>query len=104
MELQLQRDPHQEPNPQVIHGRKILREAHRKQPQRPVPAPVMAQRGRPVRALFRRQKLRAAAVSVSLLLNPFKAKTIAAEYWNTGNNKRDIEPKAIVKIVHVSRP
>ena len=103
MELQLPRDPHQEPNRQVIHGRKTLREAHRKQPQRPVLVLVMVQRGRPVRALFRRQKLRAVAVSVSLPLNPFKAKAIAIEYWNTGNDKRDIEPKAIIKIVHVSR-
>lgn len=104
MELQLPRDPRQEPNPQVIRGRKTLREAHRKQPKRPLPVPVTAQRGRPARALFRRQKLRAVAVSVGLLLNSFKAKTVAAEYWNTGNDKRDVEPKAIVKIFHVSRP
>ena len=100
MELQLPRDPHQESSPQVIRGRKTQREAHRKQ--RLVPAPVMAQRGRPAKALFRRQKLREVAVSVSLGLNPFKAKAIAVEYWNTGNDKRDVEPKAIVKIVHVS--
>ena len=63
----------------------------------------MAPQQRPAKALFPHQKLRAVAVSVSLRLNPFKAKTIAAEYWNTGNDKRDVEPKAIVKVIHVSR-
>lgn len=103
MELQPPRDPHQGPSLQVIRGRRILQEAYRKHPQRGLRVPVMVPQQRLAKALFPRQMLRAVAVSVSLKLNPFKTKTIAAEYWNTGNDKRDIEPKAIVKIIHVSR-
>lgn len=103
MELQLPLDQHQGPSPRVIHGLKILREVHRKQPLRQIRVPVTGPQQRPAKALFPRQTLRGVAVSVSLRLYLFQTKTVAAEYWETGNDKRDIKPRAVVKIIHVSR-
>ena len=103
MELQLPQDQHQGPSPLVIRGLKILREAYQKQPLRQIRVPVMAPQERPAKALLPHLKLRGVAVSVSVRLIPFKTKTVAAEYWQTSNNKRDIKPRAIVKTIHVSR-
>ena len=103
MELQLPQDQHQGPSPRVIRGLKILRGAHRKQPLRQIRVLVMAPQERPAKALSPHLKLRGVAVSVSLRLIPSKTKTVAAEYWQTGNDKRDIKPRAIVKTIYVSR-
>ena len=100
MELQLLQDQHQGPSPLVIRGLKILQEAYRKQPLRVL---VMAPQERPAKALLPHLKLRGVAVSVSLHLIPFKTETVAAEYWQTSNGKRDINPRAIDKTVYVSR-
>lgn len=103
MELQRPRDQHRGPDPLVIHGLKFLQEVYQKQPLRQIRVPVMAPQERPAKALLPHLKLRVVAVSVTLRLIPFKTKTVAAEYWQTSNDKRDIKPEAFVKTIHVSR-
>ena len=63
----------------------------------------MIPQGRPAKALLPHPKLRGVAVSVSLRLIPSKTKTVVVEYWQTSNDKRDIKPRAVVKIISVSR-
>ena len=103
MELQLPRDQLRGSSPRVIRVLKILREVHRKQPVRQIRVLVMIPQEQPAKALLPYPKLRGVAVSVSLHLIPSETKTVVVEYWQTSNDERDIQPRAIVKIISVSR-